>query len=480
MEALASRVRQPAAKRAYALPFALVASWAVMALIAGGHQCGAWNAGSQQATRTTIPLGSVAVQEQQSTRTAVRTTWAVVDMLATSSDGSNSAAHAATGDLHGSSGSASDGSSSGGGREAGSVRFGPGPLVSQVDCEVPPLTDPSALRTKETDLQQLRRVALALAGGQPAGGYVALCLAVKNQHRELPEWLEYYKRMGVSQIYAMEDQQTEPPLDDVLQPHVKSGLVTHVKVPLPAAAQADLLNTTCREYFINHKQLHAYAYCLRDFGARHQWMGFIDPDEYLALTDGTPSLPDLLKDYEAFGGVGFNWRMFGSSGHLTRQNNTLLSYTKCNLQDNLENTHMKVFANMAYVARMGGPHDAAYAPGYYTVTPNRRRVDGPTSTTPDFTRAALNHYILRSKEEFQEKMKRGSAMSKPKTWEYWNVAEAAVVAECDSGVKSWERLFNEGKPAPAGAAGGKAAGAAAGKAAAKGKPAKQARQRGPQ
>ena len=40
---------------------------------------------------------------------------------------------------------------------------------------------------------------------------------------------------------------------------------------------------------------------------------FIDSDEFLVITDGTPDLPTLLRDYERYGGLAANWRILGSS-----------------------------------------------------------------------------------------------------------------------------------------------------------------------
>ncbi|KAL4440670.1 hypothetical protein ABPG77_000379 [Micractinium sp. CCAP 211/92] len=320
-----------------------------------------------------------------------------------------------------------------------------GPLSSQLDCN--PDQPPHKLTDREVDMQQQRRCALARANGRPPGGYVALCLAVKNQHRELPEYLDYYRRLGVSQVYAMEDPQSDPPLKDVLRPFVQDGFVTHRLMPAPDVMRAEVLNATCHEYHVHHKQLMAYTHCLKDYGSNHQWMGFIDADEFVVLTDGTPDLPTLLRDYEAHGALALNWRMFGSNGHETRQNNTLLSYTKCNAEQAPENTHVKLFANMAYVGRISGPHEALHAPGYYTVNTSRQRVNGSFSSPIDHSRAALNHYILRSKEEFREKRLRGSAMRvKPKPWQYWRDTEATMTEQCDTGVRAWQRLY--GAPAP--------------------------------
>lgn len=84
-------------------------------------------------------------------------------------------------------------------------------------------------------------------------------------------------------------------------------------MPKPEAAQAELLNTTCHHFELHFKQLMAYAYCVRDYGANHQWMGFIDTDEFVVLKNESESLAGVLRDYEGYGALALNWRMFGSS-----------------------------------------------------------------------------------------------------------------------------------------------------------------------
>ena len=39
-------------------------------------------------------------------------------------------------------------------------------------------------------------------------------------------------------------------------------------------------------------------------------------DEFLVVMDGSPDLPSLLREYEGYGGLAVNWRMFGSSERL--------------------------------------------------------------------------------------------------------------------------------------------------------------------
>lgn len=43
-----------------------------------------------------------------------------------------------------------------------------------------------------------------------------------------------------------------------------------------------------------------------------------DSDEMLMIMNGAPSLESVLRQYEGYGAVAVNWRMFGSSGHVTR------------------------------------------------------------------------------------------------------------------------------------------------------------------
>ena len=43
---------------------------------------------------------------------------------------------------------------------------------------------------------------------------------------------------------------------------------------------------------------------------KHQWMAFIDVDEFLVITDPTvSSLPQLLRDYTDYGALAVNWQV---------------------------------------------------------------------------------------------------------------------------------------------------------------------------
>ena len=76
-------------------------------------------------------------------------------------------------------------------------------------------------------------------------------------------------------------------------------------------------NATCNRINPDHKLLVMYQLCTLDYGHLHQWMAFIDSDEFLVFMNpendtAADNLPALLREYEAFGGLAVNWRTFGS------------------------------------------------------------------------------------------------------------------------------------------------------------------------
>ena len=147
-------------------------------------------------------------------------------------------------------------------------------------------------------------------------------------------------------------------------PPPQAGSVVFRYVDNFTAAAAELQRTNGHRYTPKFKQLIVYSMCLRDYGIKHRFLcaclcpslvwtrrlpptlpppprpschltpllpplfllpppflpvlpaAFTDSDEYLVLTDGGRSLPDLLREYEQYGGVVANWRILGSSASM--------------------------------------------------------------------------------------------------------------------------------------------------------------------
>jgi hypothetical protein len=105
-----------------------------------------------------------------------------------------------------------------------------------------------------------------------------------------------------------------------------------------------------------------------------------------------------------------NWIMFGSSGHVKRPRGGVANYIKCSKSPDFEiNKHIKSIVNTDHVqGQTGAPHHFLYHEGHFAVNTDFQRVDGPFNQPPTWTGWHINHYVTKSKEEYELKMKRGS------------------------------------------------------------------------
>lgn len=217
---------------------------------------------------------------------------------------------------------------------------------------------------------------------------VAICCIVKDEEY-LPEWVEYHANIGVKQFYVYDNGSTVPASEN-LKPYIDSGLVTVELIQGPA------------------KQMIAYGHCLKKYGAQCKWIAFIDADEFIVPKTFSGSLPDFLMAYERFGGIGINWLVFGSNGHIEKPGRPQIeSYTLRTPKSDPRNDHVKSIVQPRYVKHIpSGPHHFHYVFGKYSVNENFKRFKGPYSPHSS-NKIQLNHYWLRSEADFKEKLIRG-------------------------------------------------------------------------
>lgn len=90
--------------------------------------------------------------------------------------------------------------------------------------------------------------------------------------------------------------------------------------------------------------------------------------------------------------------------------------------------HIKSVVQPRFTARMEGPHHGAFAPGYFAVTTSGSRVEGAFAKKPTYKRLALHHYVVKSREDFEEKMARGNVMGEESRQEsFWQQIESQCV-----------------------------------------------------
>jgi hypothetical protein len=116
-----------------------------------------------------------------------------------------------------------------------------------------------------------------------------------------------------------------------------------------------------------------------------------------------------LTKYESFGGLGVFWHCFGSNGHLKRQPSVIHAFTRRAPDYWEQNNHIKsiVQPRHAIAVPMADPHHFKYAKGYWCVDEYGVKIEAARRWPRTSDKIQLNHYITRSREEWQWKVERG-------------------------------------------------------------------------
>jgi hypothetical protein len=221
----------------------------------------------------------------------------------------------------------------------------------------------------------------AKVGNESYPYYLSAFLRFKNEGRFLGEWLCYHLVVGVEHFYLYNNNSSDDFLS-VLQPFMDAGVVTLENwATKPASPSADL-------------------HCQERCRWETRWLACIDADEFLVpMQHGT--IPELLREYEAYPALTANWRYFGSSGHQERPLGLVIdNYRRC--QHGL-NRHVKPIIDPRQAIAYGNSHYWIYRGWRQAVDENRREVLGSFNLPVVGNRIQINHYYTKSAEDYLAK-----------------------------------------------------------------------------
>ncbi|HPT70868.1 MAG TPA: glycosyltransferase family 2 protein [Candidatus Cloacimonadota bacterium] len=200
-----------------------------------------------------------------------------------------------------------------------------------------------------------------------------ICLIVKDEYPcYLDEWLNHHEKLGKITIYN-----NGRDIDVIPQ----FGLEV---IPFPG----------------NQVQLNAYNHMAKRYP--NDYILFIDSDEFFF---SNYDVEQLEAECCMHGALAFNWQMYGSSGLLKHDNGSQLTkFTKKLPEYHVVNRQFKTLVQGKNVMHFSNPHEAKLRTGAY----NRPTKLGWTQDV-DITLGYINHYFLRSREEFELKIKKGRA-----------------------------------------------------------------------
>ncbi|MES2604954.1 MAG: glycosyltransferase family 2 protein [Pseudomonadota bacterium] len=224
---------------------------------------------------------------------------------------------------------------------------------------------------------------------------LAVCGIVRDEAPYLLEWIAWHRLIGVDH-FVLFDNESVDGTTAMLKSLAKAGLVDHVVWPnikdMPA-------------------QRAAYIAGLARLGWRCRWVAFIDADEFLNPLRGE-TLPQILADYDTAAGLVVPWRLFGSNGHVQKDDELVINrFTRRGPAESHLNHSVKTIVQARLVARPD-IHTPKLAAGSLVDEfgelagtqghPDRHAV-------PAAQRLVLNHYFTKSREEWYHKRLRGKA-----------------------------------------------------------------------
>jgi hypothetical protein len=229
----------------------------------------------------------------------------------------------------------------------------------------------------------------------------AVCI-IKDEARYVEEWVAYHLARGV-QYFVFYDNGSTDDLAGVLAPYVRRGIARIIPWP----NFVDDPEVRKRAW---HEQNAAYAHAFRTLSGVSSWIIVIDVDEFVATT-ADHSIPALLAHLPGDDLVTLYWRFFGSSGYEKTQPGLVIeTFTHRKADGDIQGTPYKFVARPEKVGAILNTHtpvmvaDEAVGAGisgkrFWTVAEARNLVD--------FSTIWINHYHVKSREEYLAKVVRG-------------------------------------------------------------------------
>ena len=173
-------------------------------------------------------------------------------------------------------------------------------------------------------------------------------------------------------------------------------------------------------------------------------MAFIDVNEYFVLHQSSPGrLPLFLQDYEEFGGVVVNWRLYGSSWHVSRPpaGTVFENYAACAPQNADINHFVKTIGNMQFVVKPAAPpHSFKYASGKHAVDVLFDPVADVRSESVLHKELLLHHYV-KSQADFLKRQASADPLYVAEGTEFFTHIDSLATELClETGTLEWSSL----------------------------------------
>lgn len=253
------------------------------------------------------------------------------------------------------------------------------------------------------------KASLCKTESDPSPSSSTACVIIRDEREYILEWIAYHEIIGFDRFIVYDNGSSDGTID-ILAPLDRCGRIDYVWWPdRPGVVP----------------QLSAYKDAISKVST--EWVSFLDVDEFLNLKSIT-CIGDFLRRFPTtVGGVAINWKMFGSSGLRSRQPGLVIErFTRCaDLSHGAGPNSEYGFAwQVKSVARVRAIESVSFhvhklKPQFYYTNPSGQDY---LDHSIDFEVAQVNHYAVKSWEEFLAKSKKNRANFSPEKnakGEYW-------------------------------------------------------------
>lgn len=220
--------------------------------------------------------------------------------------------------------------------------------------------------------------------------YLAVCAIAKNEGPYFQEWIEWHHNLGIEKFYIYDNESTDN-TKEVLEPYIVSRLVEYV------------FRKGVKQ------QLPVYDDCLEKHRLDARWIAFIDLDEFIVpMQDKT--IPQFLCRFEGASAVEVNWLVYGSGGARKKVAGGVMERFKRHSEpSHILNRNVKSIVNPRRVFSFIGCHEVARMSGKTVDSHGQSVRKNFRDRNPQHDVIRINHYAVKSYEEFLEKRARGRA-----------------------------------------------------------------------
>lgn len=180
-------------------------------------------------------------------------------------------------------------------------------------------------------------------------GIVAICAIMKDEQDYVLEWLRHHIAVGVDKFFIY-DHGSVPSLQKTIDSFAENKHLDIVRIE-----GSDFWTEVRSGKRIQSPQIWAYNQCLkRAKTSGVKFLGFIDVDEFIVLQEPqVDEIQAVLTDFEHYGGLVVNWRVFGSSQHQEKPpGGVLKNYDDCIPRTEQESRFIKTIAVVEHTQKV--------------------------------------------------------------------------------------------------------------------------------